>query len=176
MSDINPTEGAEGGEAPKAGAPAVDDAPKVDAPKTYTQAEVDAMLAPLQTAATELQTIKDGEKTELQKALDRAADAEKRAEKAEFTSLREKVANRPGKVVPVASLTGKTEDELVASADALIAWRDENAPKAPEAPKQKRNPAGSGGGLKSGATGADGGSDDPKVRAVEALRRMRSGK
>lgn len=176
MPDIEPTEGTEGTEgeqAPKAGDPAAENAPKAAAPKTFTQAEVDAMLAPLQTAATELQTIKDGEKTELQKALDRAAEAERRAEKAEFTSLRDKIANRPGKVVPVASLTGKTEAELVASADALIAWRDENAPKPPE-PKQKRNPAG-GGNLKSGATGTDGGSTDPKVRAVEALRRLRSG-
>ncbi|QFG14058.1 head scaffolding protein [Mycobacterium phage Curiosium] len=168
------TEAPEGTEAPKAGAPA-DNAPKAEAPKakTFTQAEVDAMLAPLQSAATELQTIKDGEKTELQKALDRAAAAETRAETIEFDRLRERVANREGKRVPVASLTGKTEAELVASADALIAWRDENAPKPPE-PKQKRNPAG-GGNLKSGATGTDGGSTDPKVKAVEALRRLRSG-
>ncbi|QFG09204.1 scaffolding protein [Mycobacterium phage Guanica15] len=169
-------EGTEGTEAPEGGAPAATDAPKADAPKTYTQAEVDAMIAPLQTAATELQTIKDGEKTELQKALDRAAAAEARAETVEFERLRDKVANREGKRVPVASLVGKTEAELIASADALIAWRDENAPKAPEQPKPKRNPAGSGGGLKSGATGADGASTDPKVKAVEALRRLRSGK
>ncbi|AEJ95781.1 scaffolding protein [Mycobacterium phage Ramen] len=180
MSEITPTDGADGGEgteAPEGGAPAATDAPKVDTPKAYTQAEVDAMLAPLQTAANELQTIKDGEKTELQKALDRAAAAEARAETVEFERLRDKVANREGKRVPVASLVGKTEAELIASADALIAWRDENAPKPPEQPKQqKRNPAGSGGGFKSGATGSDGGSTDPKVRAVEALRRLRSGK
>lgn len=158
--------------APK-GEPAPADAPKVEAPKakTYTQAEVDALVAPLQSAATELQTIKDGEKTELQKALDRAAEAEKRAEKAEFGSLRDRIANRPGKVVPAASLTGKTEDELIASADALLAWRDENAPK-PD-PKPKRNPAGSGGGLRSGASGAGGDSIDPKEKAAAALRELR---
>ncbi|UVD40968.1 scaffolding protein [Mycobacterium phage Kashi_RDG1] len=170
------TEATEGNEAPEGGAPAATDAPKADAPKTFTQAEVDAMLAPLQSAAAELQTIKDKDKTELQKALDRAAAAEARAETVEFERLRERVANREGKRVPVASLVGKTEAELIASADALIAWRDENAPKPPEQPKQKRNPAGSGGGFKSGATGSDGGSSDPKVRAVEALRRLRSGK
>ncbi|ADL71101.1 scaffolding protein [Mycobacterium phage Deby] len=169
-------EAPEGTEPTDGGAPPADDAPKADAPKTFTQAEVDAMIAPLQTAAQELQTIKDGEKTELQKALDRAAAAEARAETVEFERLRDKVANREGKRVPVASLVGKTEAELIASADALIAWRDENAPKPPEPKQQKRNPAGSGGGFKSGATGADGGSTDAKVKAVEALRRLRSGK
>lgn len=157
--------------APKDGEPAAAEAPKVEAPKakTYTQAEVDALVAPLQSAAAELKTIKDGEKTELQKALDRAEEAEKRAEKAEFTSLRNRVAATKG--VPASSLTGKTEDELNASADELIAWRDQHAPK-PE-PKQKRNPAGTGGGLKSGATGSGGDALDPKEKAAAALRELR---
>lgn len=169
--EVNPVDD----NAPKGGDPAAPAAPKVEAPqaKTYTQAEVDAMVAPLQSAATELQTIKDGEKTELQKALDRAAEAEKRAEKAEFGSLRDRVANRPGKVVPAASLTGKTEEELTASADALLAWRDENAPKPDPKPQPKRNPAGSGGGLKSGASGAGGDAIDPKEKAAAALRELR---
>ncbi|QFP94799.1 scaffolding protein [Mycobacterium phage Marshawn] len=161
----------EGGK-PEGGKP---DAPTGGEGKTYTQAELDALLAPLQSAATELSQIKEGEKTELQKAIERADAAEKRAETVEFTSMRERIANREGKIVPVASLTGKTEAELLASADALIAWRDEHAPKPPEPPKQKRNPSGSGGGFKSGATGGDSASTDPKVRAAEALRRLRSG-
>ncbi|ALF01385.1 scaffolding protein [Mycobacterium phage LilPharaoh] len=175
---------AEGGQVTEGGAPAesgaegkaadTGKAPSGGEGKTFTQAEVDALLAPLQEAANELTKIKESQKTELQKALDRAAEAEKRAEQAEFERLRERVANRPGKVVPVASLTGKTEAELIASADALLAWRDENAPKPPEQKQQRRNPAG-GGGLKSGASGADSGSADPKVRAAEALRRLRSG-
>ncbi|QAX95550.1 head scaffolding protein [Mycobacterium phage Nibb] len=152
------------------------DAPKGGEGKTYTQAELDALLAPLQSAATELSAIKEGEKSELQKALDRAAEAEKRAEAAEFTSLRDRVANRPGKVVPVSALTGKTEAEMIASADALIAWREEHSGgEQPPEKKQRRNPAGGGGSLKSGATGSDSASTDPKVRAVEALRRLRSG-
>ncbi|AYR01178.1 scaffolding protein [Mycobacterium phage Oscar] len=153
------------------------DAPTGGEGKTYTQAELDALLAPLQTAASELQTIKDGEKTELQKAIERAEAAEKRAETVEFTSLRDRVANREGKVVPVASLTGKTEAELIASADALIAWRESHTggEQPPEKKQQRRNPAGGGGSLKSGATGSDANSTDPKVRAAEALRRLRSG-
>ncbi|WNM68300.1 scaffolding protein [Mycobacterium phage Tierra] len=156
--------------------------------KTFTQADVDRIAGEralrerqkyadyddLKVKAGELDALREGEKTELQKALDRAAAAETRAESAEFDRLRDRVANRPGKVVPVASLTGKTEAELIASADALIAWREESAPKPPEK-QQKRNPAGSGGGFKSGATGADSGSQDPKVKAAEALRRLRSG-
>lgn len=158
---------ADGGDKPKG-----TEAPKGGEGRTFTQAEVDALVAPLQSAASELEKIKEGEKTELQKALDRAAAAESRAETVEFERLRDRVANRPGKVVPVASLTGKTEAELIASADALIAWRDENTPKPPEK-QQRRNPAGGGGGFKSGATGADSGSQDPKVKAAEALRRLR---
>ncbi|ASR85213.1 head scaffolding protein [Mycobacterium phage SirPhilip] len=166
----------EGGAAPEAPEETPEGAPESgsEAPKTFTQAEVDAMLAPLAAAKTELDSIREGEKTELQKALDRAAEAEKRAESIEFERLRDRVANREGKVVPIASLTGKTEAELIASADALIAWREASTPKPPEK-QQKRNPAGGGGGFKSGATGADSGSTDPKVKAVEALRRLRSG-
>ncbi|AHB79542.1 scaffolding protein [Mycobacterium phage Validus] len=184
MPEGETTETTETTDAPEGGAPADtgdkgkggdNKAPTGGEGKTYTQAELDAMIAPLQAAAAELQTIKDSEKTELQREREAREAAEKRAEKVEFERLRERVANRPGKVVPVASLTGKTEAELIASADALIAWRDENAPKPPEPKQQKRNPAGSGGGFKSGATGADSGSSDPKVKAAEALRRLRSG-
>uniref|UniRef100_A0AAU8GRK5 Scaffolding protein n=1 Tax=Mycobacterium phage Pharb TaxID=3136626 RepID=A0AAU8GRK5_9VIRU len=173
-----------GDEAPEGGKPEGG-----DAPKTFTQEQVNSFLAKqkrelasqfegfdqFKADSAELTKLREGEKTELQKALDRAAEAEKRAEKAEFGSLRERIANRPGKVVPVASLTGKTEEELTASADALLAWRDENAPKAPEKPAPKRNPAGSGGGLKSGATGADVDPTDKKELAAKRLRQMRGG-
>ncbi|ASR85411.1 scaffolding protein [Mycobacterium phage Cain] len=185
-----PADGPEGGAPADSGDKGGDKGDKGDKGegKTFTQADVDRIAGEraarerakfgdyddLKVKASELDAIREGEKTELQKALDRAAAAESRAESVEFDRLRDRIANRPGKVVPVASLTGKTEAELIASADALIAWRDENAPKPPEAPK-KRNPAGSGGGFKSGATGADSGSQDPKVKAVEALRRLRSG-
>ncbi|ARQ95448.1 head scaffolding protein [Mycobacterium phage Shandong1] len=169
-------------------APAGDQGAKGDDGKTFTQADLDRIVEQriarerakfgdyddLKGKAAELQKIRDGEKTELQREREAREAAERERDTERFERLRERVANRPGKVVPVASLTGKTEEELIASADALIAWRDENAPKPPE-PKQKRNPAGSGGGLKSGATGADSSTTDPKVKAAEALRRLRSG-
>ncbi|AJD82231.1 scaffolding protein [Mycobacterium phage Keshu] len=171
--------GPEGGEAPK----------QDEAPKTFTQEQVNSFLAKqkheitskfadyddLKTAKSELDKIREGEKTELQREREAREAAEKRAEAAEFGSLRERIANRPGKVVPVASLTGKTEEELTASADALLAWRDENAPKPAEKPAPKRNPAGSGGGLKSGASGADVDPTDKKELAAKRLRQMRGG-
>lgn len=186
---MSETTGAEGGAATTEGAPAGAAAPSAgpETPKTFSQDQVNALLAnqkreiagkyadydQIKADSAELGRIREGEKTELQKAQERAAEAEKRAEKAEFEKLVDRIANREGKRVPAGSLTGKTEAELIASADALIAWRDENGPKPPEKPAPKRNPAGAGGGLKSGATGADGGSANPKEAAADALRRMR---
>ncbi|AAD17576.1 scaffolding protein [Mycobacterium phage TM4] len=169
-AEDNSTEGADGGQSGDQG-------------KTFTQAELDKVIEQrlarerakfgdydqLKADAAELAKIRDGEKSELQKALERAEQAEKRAEQAEFTSLRSKVAAVKG--VPASSLTGKTEDELNASADELIAWRDQNKPPAPP----KRNPAQGGGGLKSGATGNGNTNSDPKAAAAEALRRLRAG-
>lgn len=115
-----------------------------------------------------LREYEDRDKSELQKALERAEAAEKAAAEASQTALRTKVAANKG--VPAASLTGTTEEELNASADELIAWRDANKPAAPPAPK--RTPA-SGSGLKSGATGTESLNHDPKAAAAEALRRFR---
>ncbi|QJD50413.1 scaffolding protein [Mycobacterium phage Chris] len=179
MAEIDTPETPEApeGEQPEGGKHAAKpDAPTGGEGKTYTQAELDALLAPLQESATELHKIKEADKSALQKAIERAEAAEKRAETVEFTSLRDRIANREGKVVPVASLTGKTEAELIASADALIAWRESHTGPDPEKKQQKRNPAGGGGGFKSGAKASDdSASADPKVRAAEALRRLRSG-
>lgn len=122
--------------------------------------------------AKSLKEYEDRDKTELQKWQERATAAEKRADQAEFSALRNKVAAQKG--VPASSLTGTTEDELTASADELIAWRDQNAKPAPPAPSQKRSPS-SGGNLKSGATGTENQNLDPKAAAADALRRMRAG-
>jgi len=108
----------------------------------------------------------DRDKTELQKWQERAEAAEKRAADAEFTAMRSKVAAQKG--VPASSLTGKTEDELIASADELIAWRDQAAKPATPV---KRPPTS--GGLKSGATRTENINSDPKAAAAEALRRLR---
>lgn len=115
-----------------------------------------------------LKEYEDRDKSELQKALERAEAAEKQAAAAQFSAMRTKVAAAKG--VPASSLTGTTEEELNASADELIAWRDANKPAAPPAPK--RNPA-SGSGLKSGASSTETINHDPKAAAAEALRRFR---
>lgn len=116
-----------------------------------------------------LKSYEDRDKTELQRALERAEAAEKAAAEASFTAMRTKVAAAKG--VPASSLTGTTEEELAASADELIAWRDANKPAAPPTPK--RNPASAGGGLKSGASSTEQINHDPKVAAAEALQRFR---
>jgi hypothetical protein len=117
-----------------------------------------------------LKEYEDRDKSELQKALERAEAAEKSAAEATFSALRSKVAATKG--VPASSLTGATEEELAASADELIAWRDQNKPATP--PPTKRAPT-SGSGLKSGATNSETTNHDPKAVAAEAVRRLRSG-
>lgn len=113
-----------------------------------------------------LKEYEDRDKSELQKALERAEAAEKAAAEASFSALRTKVAAAKG--VPASSLTGTTEEELNASADELIAWRDANKPAAAPAPKKVPSS-----GLKSGATNTESLNHDPKVAAAEALRRFR---
>lgn len=120
----------------------------------------------LKAKAAKLDEIENAQKSELQKALERAEAAEKRANTAEFESLRSRVAASKG--VPASALTGTTEEELTAAADALIEWRGKAEPK-PE-PGKRPNPEN----LKSGVRGSDVKDADPKVAAVEALRRFRS--
>lgn len=149
--------------------------------KTFTQAELDKAIAErltrerskytdydqLKADSAELQKVRDAAKSDLQKALERAEAAEKAAAEASFTALRTKIAAAKG--VPAASLTGTTEDELSASADELIAWRDANKPT-PAVPKKPALTA-----LKSGATNTESLEHSPKAAAAEALRRLRSG-
>lgn len=118
----------------------------------------------LKAKSAKLDELEAANKSELQKLSERAEAAEKRAVQAEFTALREKVARTKG--VPASSLTGETEEELNASADELIAWRDQNSTHKPKPPVKD---------LKSGTTGTDTPDRDPKAAAAEALRKMRSG-
>ena len=64
-------------------------------------------------------------------AAQRLAAAEKKAQDAELKALRSDIAQAKG--VPAGLLTGSTEEELTASADALLAFRGE-AVKPPAAP------------------------------------------
>ena len=96
-----------------------------EAAKYRTEAKANA------DAAKRLAEIEEAQKTEAQKLADRLAAAEAKAQAAEVKALRSEIAQAKG--VPAALLTGSTEDELNASADALIAFRG-GAPKPPAAP------------------------------------------
>lgn len=89
-------------------------------------------------AAQRLEEIEESNKTELQKANDRAAAAEKVAAQAVSDSLRLKVANAKG--IPEDLLSGSTQEELEASADKLIAFRGEqpNPEPVPEPAPEKK--------------------------------------
>lgn len=156
-----------------------------DDQKTFTQTELEKIIEArltrerakfsdyeqIKADAAELAKIRDAEKTELQRWQEKAAEAEKRAAEAEFTALRNKVAAQ--KQVPPGSLTGSSEEELIASADELIAWRDQagKTTTTSSTPAAKRPPSG---GLKSGATRTESINSDPKARAAEAVRLLRS--
>lgn len=71
----------------------------------------------------------EANKTEVQKAAERLAAAEKRATELEAKALRSEVAATKG--VPSALLTGSTQEELEAAADALIAFRGESKATGP---------------------------------------------
>ena len=77
----------------------------------------------LKAKADKLTEIEEANKTEAEKAAARAEAAEKRAAELEVKALRAEVAAAKG--VPVALLTGSTQEELEAAADALIEFRGE---------------------------------------------------
>ena len=77
----------------------------------------------LKAKASKLAEIEEANKTEAEKAQARAEAAEKRAIELEAKALRAEVAAAKG--VPVSLLTGSTQEELEAAADALIAFRGE---------------------------------------------------
>ena len=85
----------------------------------------------LKTKASEYDKLQEAAKSDLEKANERAEKAERLAAEATTKALRSEIAQAKG--VPAALLTGSTEDELNASADALIAFRG-GAPKPPAAP------------------------------------------
>jgi len=114
-----------------------------------------------------LKEYEDRDKTELQLLREKAEAAEQRAVQAEQERLRQKVASEKG--VPASRLAGTTEDELMAAADELLAWREQS--KTP--PPPKRVPTTDG--LKSGASGVENTNPDLKSLAAEKLRRLRAG-
>jgi hypothetical protein len=90
----------------------------------------------LKKAADRLKALEEANKTEAEKVADKLAAAEKRAAELEGKALRAEVAAAKG--VPVALLTGSTQEELEAAADALIAFRGEQKPAGPSSSSLSR--------------------------------------
>lgn len=111
-------------------------------------------------AAKKLADLEEANKSELQKAQERAKELEQRATQAEQMALRTRIAAEMN--VPVEVLQGTDEDSIKASAQRVLDWRDSNKPKAP-APKS----------LKSGSSGEP--PTGEKGRAAAALRSLRQG-
>ena len=91
-----------------------------------------------ESAAQRLAEIEDANKTELEKVAARAEAAEKRAAELETRSVRAEVAAAKG--VPANLLSGSTQAELEASADALIAFRGEQSSNPLHVPKEGTSP------------------------------------
>jgi len=90
----------------------------------------------LKTRAAKLAEIESANQTEAEKVQARLDAAEKRASELESKALRAEVAAAKG--VPVALLTGSTQEELEAAADALIAFRGEQKPAGPSSTSLSR--------------------------------------
>ena len=122
---IEGEEGANPAEAPAAD-PAEDTTDwKAESRKHEQRAKENAAKAKANESAVErLAAIEEEKKSDEQKATDRVAAAEKRATELEGRATRAEVAAAKG--VPAALLNGSTQEELEASADALLAYRGEN--------------------------------------------------
>lgn len=126
-----------------------------------------------QQLADKVKEFEDRDKTDQQRLADevaalkqQVADKDSEISKAQHASVRAEVAAAKG--VPTSSLFGATKEELEASADELIAWRDANTKRTPKPPAPTS-------GLKSGASASGDGPTDPKEKAAAALRVMRGG-
>ena len=98
--------------------------------------DANAKLKELEPVAAKAVELEEASKSELQKAQERAEAAERALADATATAVRAEVAAAKG--VPVALLSGDTKEALEASADALLAFRDETARKGNYAPNEGR--------------------------------------
>jgi len=85
--------------------------------------EKDPWIRELKDKAKQFDDLEESQKTELQKAADRATAAEAKYAEMESRTMRAEVAAAKG--IPAALLSGTTQEELEASADALLAFRGE---------------------------------------------------
>ena len=99
--------------------------------------DANAKLKELEPVAAKVAELEESQKSELEKAQERAERAERALAEASATAVRAEVAAEKG--VPVALLSGDSREALIASAEALLAFRDETARKGNYVPSEGRN-------------------------------------
>lgn len=178
MSESTGAPAADTGTEPTTTEPTTDAAaPTTDAAKASAEADKWKALARKHeadakanaAAAKRLQELDDANKSEVQKATERAAAAEAEATRWRTSALRSSIAAETQ--VPVDLITGDDEDAMRTAAKAAVAWRDAAvaaaAPPAPAGrPVRVLDPAA----LASGAAAGTGGPTTGKERAAAALR------
>lgn len=98
--------------------------------------EANRRVKELEPYAAKVTELEESSKSELQKAQERAEAAEKALAETRGVAVRAEVAAAKG--VPVALLAGDSREALEASADALLAFRDETARKGNYVPNEGR--------------------------------------
>lgn len=91
-------------------------------------------------AEARIKAFEDAQKTDAQKQADRLAEIER--ENAELKSAKTRAEVAAAKGVPAALLSGSTQEELEASADALIAFKGEVQPQRLHVPNEGKTPSG----------------------------------
>lgn len=127
--------------------------------KTFTQDELNAIVndrlkrekekysdyATLKSKADELDKLQEASKTELQKATDKAAALQKELDELKqaesVRGIREKVAKETG--VPVNLISGSTEEDCKAQADAIKAYANPGYPDVKDGGEAKGTPGAS---------------------------------
>lgn len=89
-------------------------------------------------AAKRLAELEESQKTEAQKTQERLEAAERELSETKLKAARAEVAAAKG--VPAGLLSGSTQEELEASADALIAFRGEQEPQRLIVPSEGKSP------------------------------------
>lgn len=124
--------------APTPEAPAAETDWKAEARKWEQRAKENLGTAKAnEAAAKRLAELEEAQKTDAEKAQERLNAAEKRASELELKATRAEVAAAKG--VPASLLSGSTQDEFEAAADALLAFKGDPA-KGPVLPTQGTAP------------------------------------
>lgn len=89
-------------------------------------------------ALAKVKAFEDAQKTEAEKQAERLAEFER--ENAELKSAKTRAEVAAAKGVPAALLSGSTQEELEASADALIAFKGEPQPQRLHVPNEGKTP------------------------------------